>query len=480
MARGDVVRVYHRLSSSKSISEWRAPLEHPRMLKDFETDVLEAFPSPCKAYPAALPAVGLPRTWPSGHVSATAVLAGRCTAPPATLYLGQLARILHLSAGVLRTAERADGRRYLFRAAGSAGGLFPLELYVAARGVEGLADGVYWFDPLNHALVRVGPSPGGEATTLVLTGIPGRTGWRYAERGFRHLYWDAGAMLANTVALAQDAGLAPRLRTVFPDGVVTRLLGADGVHEFPLAIVTLGDGEPAIRPRGEAASGAVDRRAPLEFPVITEVQHAGDGERLGEPRPDGAPLSGEPPVSAGLDEVIPRRISTRIMDPSRSVSRELCEWVLAASLRGCTVPHFVAAHAVEGLGPGLYRWPSLTTPLRRGDLRDELYRVCADQELGRDASFVVIAAIDLDELDDRGYREVQLDAGLVDGRLHLGAFAVGIGASGMTFLDSAIPGLLGEPLAGLLFTCVGVPAYRHRPGGPPGAPVKMRPLRRAS
>jgi hypothetical protein len=119
---------------------------------------------------------------------------------------------------------------------------------VAARGVAGLADGVHWFDPVNHALVQVGAAPQGEVTTVVVTGVPWRIGWRYAERGFRHLYWDAGAMLANTLTVGEDAGLAPRLRTVFPDGTVTALVGADAVHEFPLAILTLGDGAPAIRP----------------------------------------------------------------------------------------------------------------------------------------------------------------------------------------------------------------------------------------
>ena len=44
----------------------------------------------------------------------------------------------------------------------------------------------------------------------------------------------------------------------------------------------------------------------------------------------------------------------------------------------------------------------------------------------------------------------------------------------MTFLDSEIAGLLGAPLAALLFTCVGVPAYRNRPGGGPGQPARMR------
>ena len=62
---------------------------------------------------------------------------------------------------------------------------------------------------------------------------------------------------------------------------------------------------------------------------------------------------------------------------------------------------------------------------------------------------------------------------MVEGRLHLAAYALGIGASGMTFLDSAIEGLLGAPLAGLLFTCLGVPAYRNRPGGAPREPAPM-------
>jgi uncharacterized protein YdhG (YjbR/CyaY superfamily) len=124
-------------------------------------------------------------------------------------------------------------------------------------------------------------------------------------------------------------------------------------------------------------------------------------------------------------------------------------------------------HRIERLVPGLYRWPSLAAPLRTGDLREEVYRVCLDQDLGRDAAFVLISAADAGALDDRGYREAQPEAGLVSGRLHLAAFALSIGASGMTFLDSEIPGLLREPLAALLFTCVGVPAYRHRPGGPP-------------
>jgi hypothetical protein len=117
--------------------------------------------------------------------------------------------------------------------------------------------------------------------------------------------------------------------------------------------------------------------------------------------------------------------------------------------------------------------------VREGELRKELYRVALDQGLPRDAAFVVISAARTEDLDDRAYREAQPAAGLVEGRLHLAAYAQDAGASGMTFLDSEIPGLLGEQVDGLLFTCVGVPEYASTPGGHPDHPPLSGRSRRA-
>ncbi|WP_028058953.1 nitroreductase family protein [Candidatus Solirubrobacter pratensis] len=467
MPPGDTARLYHRLTSYAPEREWMTAIDDPRVMQGFVQNDMATVPEPCKAYPAGLPAVELPREWPEVSARATEVLGGRC-AEPSPLDVPALARLLYLSSGVVRVAER-HARRWLFRAAGSAGGRFPLELYVAARGVEGVPDAVYWYDPVGHALLQIGPAAAGEATTLVATGVPWRTGWRYAERGFRHIYWDAGTMLAQALMLAGSGGLRPRLFTRFADADVARLVGADGTHEFPVAVVVLGDGEPAIEPQADAARGAVDAE-PLEFPLVTLAQHAGDADALGEPWPEGAPLGGDAPPSATLDEIILRRGSTRIMDPAATIPRAVLDFSLAASLRSTRVPHFIAVHGVEGLAPGLYRWPDLDAPRRHGNLREQVFRICMEQDLARDAAFVVMAAADLDRLDDRGYREAQLDAGLVEGRLHLAAYALGIGASGMTFFDSEIPTLLGKPLSALLFTCIGVPTYRHKDGGRPGEP----------
>ena len=474
MAPGDTARLYHRLSSFSFVPEAPLdppPIDHPLVLQDFVKYDFARMPPPYKTYPPGLPTVELPRDWPVIGTSATAVLAGQQVALPAAVDLPGLARLMHLSAGVVRVRVDAwRDRTWLFRAAGSAGGRFPLEVYVSARGVDGLQDGVHWYDPVGHALVQVGPPAGGEATTLIVTGVPWRTCWRYAERGFRHIYWDAGSMLAQTLALADSAGLGPRLWTRFADAEVAALVGADGVQEFPVAVVGLGDGQPAIRPLGDAAGGSVGEAA-VEFPLVTLAQHAGDLDRLGDPWPAVSPLPDEAPASADLDTVVLRRGSARSMDPTATMAREVFAFSLAASLRGSTVPHFVAVHAVEGLDLGLYRWPDLDHPLRRGPLREELLSVCWDMNLGRDAAYVVMGAIDLQTLDDRGYREAQLDSGIVEGRLHLAAYALGIGASGMTFLDAEVEGLLGSPLAALLFTCVGVPTYRNKSGGPPREPV---------
>ena len=88
-----------------------------------------------------LPRVPLPRDLPATTAPAVAVLAGTADVSPTELDLPQLSRLLHLSAGVVRTTERPYGT-WFFRAAGSAGGRFPLEVFVAAgsHGVLGLGE----------------------------------------------------------------------------------------------------------------------------------------------------------------------------------------------------------------------------------------------------------------------------------------------------------------------------------------------------
>jgi len=225
-------------------------------------------PPDTKLYPSGLPNIALPRDWTVPPLAATEVLGGMSTTATPVALQG-LGRLLRLSAGVVRFRARRPSPAgvWRFRAAGSAGGRFPLEVYVAAHGVEGLEDGVYWYDPVAHALVRIAPPPLGDdlATTVVVTGVAWRTAWRYTERGFRHVYWDAGSMLGQLLALAHSAGWQPRLYTRFP-------MSASPLWSAPTASRNSGRARHTrrrwSRPRpGRRAGTGIDRRRPNRVPA---------------------------------------------------------------------------------------------------------------------------------------------------------------------------------------------------------------------
>ncbi len=154
--------------------------------------------------------------------------------------------LLQDGAGIVRSQEGRDygGGMIHWRAYSSAGGLFPVEAYVAAE------DGLYSFDALTPALVQVVDGDARAAvaaavdatadTFVVLTGIHARTGWKYMERGYRHVWWDAGTMLANLLALAAARGLEPRLYAAFVDRELNEALGIDGRSEYALAVLSIG------------------------------------------------------------------------------------------------------------------------------------------------------------------------------------------------------------------------------------------------
>jgi SagB-type dehydrogenase family enzyme len=206
-------------------------------------------PHPFKEY-LDLPLIHLP----SPQQAAPALDSGRLT-------LEAVGHILHYSAGVTRVRQ-TDGEPFYFRAYACAGALYPIELYVVAGELEDLTAGVYHYHPKHHALrpLRNGDCRGQLVTatasdravaaapvTIVLSGIYWRTMWKYEARGYRHLYWDSGMVLANLFALTVAMQVPARLVMGFVDESVDRLLGLDGRHEVSLELVPIGTGA-AVEP----------------------------------------------------------------------------------------------------------------------------------------------------------------------------------------------------------------------------------------
>lgn len=395
----------------------------------------------------------------------------------------------------------------------SAGNLHPVEVYVLAgdHGVEGLPAGLYHFSPLSVGLtgLRSGDYRGLLAVdaplAVVLTGIPWRTSWKYGERGWRHLYWDAGTMLANMLSVADAHGLEHRTLLGFEDSRLNRLLDIDGVNEMPLAVVLLGrEGDQVQRPTTPPALSSLSvgvapvAPGPVRLPLLEEAQ-TGSGltaEEVEAWRRQGLELAREAPFWVAppdgpddpIERVILRRGSTRKM-LRRSIPADQVDWPMAAATRavgidaleqGTLLDHYVNIHGVEGMGPGAFHHTGSGWDLvgRVGSLREISTSLCLGQALGGDSAYAAFHCADLDPIFDhlgsRGYRVAQLEAGVVSGRLALCAFVVGLGATGLTFVDDAVSRSFDTPAQPMLVTAVGVPATSPAPAGAPGSPSTIR------
>jgi SagB-type dehydrogenase family enzyme len=141
------------------------------------------------------------------------------------------------------------------RAAPSAGGLYPLELYVATGAIDGLADGIYHYNVRGHSLefIRAACAPGElgqillaqhfleQANALVLlSAIFARTQRKYGPRGYRYVLLEAGHVAQNLCLLAAERGLGGLCVGGFFDRRLNRVLQLDGVRQAVVYAVAIG------------------------------------------------------------------------------------------------------------------------------------------------------------------------------------------------------------------------------------------------
>lgn len=162
--------------------------------------------------------------------------------------LQELSRLLHAAQGI------TDQRRE-FRAAPSAGALYPIETYVVIHHVPGLEPGLYHYAVAGHALEQleagnlrtgimvagIGQEMLGQAQVcFVLSAIFQRTRWKYRERTYRYVLLEAGHVGQNIYLAATSMGLGACAVGAFLDDDLNNLLGLDGEEEAALYLVPVG------------------------------------------------------------------------------------------------------------------------------------------------------------------------------------------------------------------------------------------------
>jgi SagB-type dehydrogenase family enzyme len=393
-----------------------------------------------------------------------------------------VARLLTWGAGVHHGVRSPDGETIFFRTYASAGALYPVETYLVCRALEGLDAGVYHYDPRGDALelIRKGdhrpslvracasePSIARAPAIVALTGIPWRTAWKYSERGYRHLFWDAGMIVANLLALATSIDAPARVVTGFVDREMDLLLGLDSRRELPVCLLPVGTSQQeSVTPASGLPEPLELRAQPLsrteyEFQAITAANESGrldSPERAERWRADVVvPGHRDEPTRAdggtdAVEEVLRRRGSARRFG-SAPMPVDVLMDVVARATAGVPADYtpggshliepYAVVNRVDGLERGAYVWrEGELRLLREGDFRVDAAFLCLDQRLGGTSAATVFLMADLRatfaRMGARGYRAAQLEAGIVAGKMYLGAYAHRFGATGLTFYDDEV------------------------------------------
>ncbi|WP_152189449.1 SagB/ThcOx family dehydrogenase [Georgenia satyanarayanai] len=169
-----------------------------------------------------------------------------------------LPRLAAVVRGCYAVGERLalDDLEVVERPNPSAGGLYPLELSLIVRDVEGLTPGVHHYVPAADGLelLRAGPFPrdwveylfmgqpwvAQAAVVVVVSAVTGRSLVKYGDRGYRYLLLEAGHVTQTLLLLATGLGLGAVTIGGFYDDELAGLLRIDPEREVPLYATALG------------------------------------------------------------------------------------------------------------------------------------------------------------------------------------------------------------------------------------------------
>lgn len=432
----------------------------------------------------------------------------------------RLSRLLLSSYGLTARVDTMGAPIYL-RAAPSAGGLYPAEIYLVSRGTPLLPPGLYNYQAQTHSLVHFWESdvwqslqsaccwhPVLQHTQLAVatTAVFYRSAWRYQDRAYRRIFLDTGHLLGNIELAGAINDFRPHLIGGFIDEALNKLLYLDADIEGATSVIGLAD-LLDVQQNLSAGLTALPSAIQTEYPAIADSQllsyyHKATAIDAIKPEIERSKAKEDkynfpfclkvPTVSAPIDwggklasleQTIFQRRSTRAYNGENLSLNELIALLdftyqpqnyIEQELDGTPdyfalhlLETFIAVSGVEGLESGCYYYAPKVQELRQirfKNFRRELHFLCLGQDLGRDAAAVLFHTADLQaaiaQYGDRVYRYLHMDAGHLGQRLNLAAIGLNLGVSGIAgFFDDRVNEVLGIPVdeAAIYITTLGRP-----------------------
>ena len=208
---------------------------------------------PFKRYESPVAVVALPEPEKRGGEGLWGVIGRRRS----RRRFGDEALSLQALSQLLWATQGATGQEdgFLFRAAASAGALYPNETYLVLNRVEGLGPGIGHYNARDHTVSLLMEGEFGAAcaeacfgqgfcataqVVLAWGAVVNRCAQKYADRAYRYIYLDAGHLGGQLQLAAEALGLGSVNIGAFLDDEVNGLFGLDGVEETVVYLTAVG------------------------------------------------------------------------------------------------------------------------------------------------------------------------------------------------------------------------------------------------
>jgi SagB-type dehydrogenase family enzyme len=205
-----------------------------------------------------------------------------------SLWWQRLSLFLLCSYGLTARIQTMGEPMYL-RAAPSAGGLYPAEIYLVSKGNKLLPAGLYNYQVKDHTLIHFWsndvwqniqvacfnhPALMVADSALITTAVFHRSAWRYQDRAYRRIFLDTGHLLANIELAATLNNFRPYFIGGFIDRQLDELLYLNPEQEGTVTVIPWIDLDAHPNPAIAAFPSGLPSRINLEYPDVP------DGELL--------------------------------------------------------------------------------------------------------------------------------------------------------------------------------------------------------
>jgi len=292
--------------------------------------------------------------------------------------------------GAITYEKKYPNEIYHLRSVPSAGGLYPCEVYIQIRGIKGLLDGLYHYEPhiASLTLLQEIGNDGVEyyfednakqkGLIFLISSIYFRSSWKYKDRSIRYILLDSGHLLGATYAALCVMGKESEFVFNFDKTALNKVCGFRDDEMFTSAIRSaqkIDKEVKKLRQNLPFVSGCdyLESNEFIENAYKESVHYEED---------DFKPLDFFSAIpKEQLKQAILNRRSIRAFrqqkmsdDEFEFIIKDIFEFAISHN-----IDIFFTSHLVEGKTQGLYKNGKL---LKEGDFREKSKYLSLEQNLG--------------------------------------------------------------------------------------------------